>query len=332
MFLGSIGEVGILWMCKRLILILFPMIIFSACATSGPKYVVGAGHKTGYYHPAANSICKIVNKSQNQFNCRIKTTSGGSAPNIKGVISGEFQFGIAQSDVAYEAWSGNGDWSKIGQHKDLRAVFSLYGEMVTLVAADDAKITSIRDLSGKRVNIGKPGSGHRIMAVHAMDAARINWKKDLVLFEEKASQGPKLLQSGSVDAFFYILAHPSRRIKQAVSGKRKAHFVPIDNVESVVIKYPYYSKTSIPISWYPNISNSDDISTFGVKALLVTNENVPENIVYSYAKEAFANIDMIQKNHPACRFLKTHEMMEALSIPVHSGAMRYYKENALLVE
>ena len=152
------------------------------------------------------------------------------------------------------------------------------------------------------------------------------------MFEEKASQGSKMLQNGSIDAFFYILAHPSRRIKQAVSGKRRAHFVPINNVESIVEKYPYYSKISIPISWYPNISNSEDIPTFGVKALLITNDNVPENIVYSYAKETFSNIDVIRKNHPACRFLKTHEMMEALSIPVHSGAMRYYKENALLVE
>lgn len=332
MFFGRIGEVGILRMCQKLILILSPLVIFSACATSEPKYTVGAGHKTGYYHPAAKSICKIMNENQNQFNCRIKTTSGGSAPNIKEVITGEFQFGIAQSDIAHEAWSGSGDWRGIGQHKDLRVVFSLYSEMVTLVAADDAKIVSIRDLAGKKVNIGKSGSGHRIMAVQAMDAAGINWKKDLILIEEKASQGPKLLQNGSVDAFFYVLAHPSSRIKKGVSGKRKAHFIPIDNIDSVLAKYPYYSKASIPISWYPNISDSEDISTFGVKALLITNENVPENIVYSYAKETIENINVIQKNHPACRFLKKHEMTEALSIPVHSGALKYFKENALMAK
>jgi len=331
-FVGCIEEMRSIEICQKLMLILTPIIIFSACSTPGPKYVVGAGHKSGYYHPAAESICKILNKSQNQFNCRIKTTSGGSAPNIKGIISGDFEFGIAQSDIVYEAWNGSGKWSKIGPQEDLRAVFSLYGEMVTLVAADDAKIVTIGDLAGKKVNIGKPGSGHRNMAVHAMDAAGINWKEDLVLFEEKASQGPRLLQNGSVDAFFYVLAHPSSRIKKAVSGKRRAHFVPIDHVDSVLEKYPYYSRTSIPISWYPNISNSEDIPSFGVKALLITNENVPENIVYSYAKETIENINVIQKNHPACRFLKKHEMIEALSIPVHAGALKYFKEDALIAK
>ena len=325
-------EMRIIIISPKLMLILTFAILVSACSSPGPKYVVGAGHKSGYYHPAADSICKILNKSQNQFKCLTKTTSGGSAPNIKGIISGELQFGIAQSDIVYEAWNGSGKWKKIGPQRNLRAVFSMYGEMVTLIAADDAKIATIRDLSGKKVNIGKLGSGHRIMAVHAMDAAGLNWKKDLVLIEEKASQGPKLLQDGSVDAFFYVLAHPSSRIKKAVSGKRKAHFVPIDHVASVVEKYPYYSKTSIPLSWYPNITNSEDIPSFGVKALLITNQDVPENIVFSFAKETFENIKVIQKNHPACRFIKKHELIEALSIPVHAGALKYFKKNALIGE
>ena len=330
LLVGCIEEMRSIEICQKLMLILTPFFILSACSTPGSKYVVGAGHRSGYYYPAAQSICKILNKSQNQFNCRIKITSGGSAPNIKGIISGDFQFGMAQSDIVYDAWNGDGDWSKIGPQKDLRAVFGLYDEMVTLVAADDANIDTIGDLAGKKVNIGKPGSGHRNMAVRAMDAAGINWKKDLILFEEKASQGPELLQNGSVDAFFYVLAHPSSRIKRAVSGKRKAHFVPIDHVDTVVGKYPYYSKTSIPVSWYPNISNSEDIPSFGVKALLITTKNVPENIVYSYAKEVIENIDVIQKNHPACRFLKEHEMTEALSIPVHAGALKYFKESDLI--
>jgi TRAP-type uncharacterized transport system substrate-binding protein len=62
----------------------------------------------------------------------------------------------------------------------------------------------------------------------------------------------------------------------------------------------------------------------------VTNKNVPDEIVYSYVKQAFEKIDVIQKNHPACRYLKRDEMIEALSISIHSGAKKYFKENDLL--
>ena len=192
--------------------------VISACTPTGPQYLVGAGHKSGFYYPAADLICKSVNKSQKQFNCSAKTTSGGSSPNIRDIVSGSHQFGIAQSDIVYKAWNGSDDWSKTGQQKSLRAVLSLYAESVTLVAADDAGIVSIQDLVGKKVNLGKPGSGHRIMATQALEAAGINWEKDLVVSEEKASQGPGLLQEGSVDAFFYVLAHPSTRIKRVISG------------------------------------------------------------------------------------------------------------------
>lgn len=80
-----------------------------------------------------------------------------------------------------------------GPQKDLRALFSIHPESVTLVAADDAGIRTIQDLRGKRVNIGNPGSGQRQNSIDALSNSGIDYKKDIIAESAKAAEAPSLL-------------------------------------------------------------------------------------------------------------------------------------------
>ncbi|MGI9569860.1 MAG: TAXI family TRAP transporter solute-binding subunit, partial [Desulfobulbia bacterium] len=48
------------------------------------------------------------------------------------VLGGTWQFGIAQSDIQSDAWNGSGAWGE--RQENLRSVFSIHYESVTLVA------------------------------------------------------------------------------------------------------------------------------------------------------------------------------------------------------
>ncbi|MDP6708324.1 MAG: TAXI family TRAP transporter solute-binding subunit, partial [Alphaproteobacteria bacterium] len=49
--------------------------------------------------------------------------------------------------------------------------------------------------------------------------------------------------------------------------------------------------------------------------------------VYQVVKAVFENFDTFRKLHPAFKHLKESEMIsDALSAPLHDGAMKYYKE------
>ncbi|HDM77129.1 MAG TPA: TAXI family TRAP transporter solute-binding subunit [Deltaproteobacteria bacterium] len=292
---------------------------------------IGTGGITGVYYPTGGAIAKIVNKKRNVYGirCTVEST-GGSVFNINAVIAGDLDFGICQSDRQYQAWNGLAEWKDKGPQKDLRAVFSIHPESVTLVAADDAGIKTIQDLKGKRVNIGNPGSGQRQNSIDALESAGIDWKKDIKAESAKAAEAPGLLQDGRIDAFFYTVGHPSGAIKEATAGKRKVHFVPITGLDKLLAKYPYYAKAVIPIKFYPQATNKEDVPTFGVKATFVTSAKVPDNVVYAITKEVFENFDYFKTLHPAYSVLTKQSMLEGLTAPFHPGALKYYKESGLI--
>ncbi len=291
---------------------------------------IGTGGVTGVYYPAGGAISKMVNKKSDVYGLKVTVEStGGSVFNINAVMAGDLEFGIAQSDRQTQAWEGTDEWKDKGPQKKLRSVCALYPESVTLMAAVDAGINTIQDLKGKVVNIGNPGSGNRGNAIIALENAGLNWQTDIKAEGLKASEAAKMLQDGRIDAYFYTVGHPNGSFKEATAGKRKVKFIPIDNIDKLLEKYPYYAKSVIPIKYYPNAENTSDVPTFGVKATLITSADVPDDVVYAVTKEIFDNLDDFKKLHPAFGVLTKENMLEGLTAPIHPGAMKYFKEAGL---
>ncbi|MBA7517170.1 hypothetical protein ES705_09223 [subsurface metagenome] len=305
-----------------------------AAGEAGPQKVfatIGTGGVTGVYYPAGGAISRIVNRKYDEYKVKVTVEStGGSVFNINAIMAGDLEFGIVQSDRQSQAWLGEAEWKDKGKQEDLRAVFALHPESVTLMAADDAGIKTIADLRGKRVNIGNPGSGNRGNAIDALTNAGINWETDIKAEQLKAVEAAKMLQDGRIDAYFYTVGHPSGSFKEATAGRRKVHFVPIENVDNLLNKYSYYAKSYIPISHYPNATNTADVPTYGVKATLCTSIKVPENVVYAVTKEVFENLDDFRALHPAFAILSKENMLEGLTAPMHPGAEKYFKEVGLI--
>lgn len=291
---------------------------------------IGTGGITGVYYPTGGAIAKIVNQKRKEYGirCTVEST-GGSVFNVNAVMSGDLEFGVVQSDRQYQAMKGMAEWKDKGPQKDLRAVFSIHPESVTLCAAVDAGINDIKDLKGKRVNIGNPGSGQRQNSIDALEAVGLNFESDMQAEQVKAAEAPGLLQDGRIDAFFYTVGHPSGAFKEATAGARKVKFVSITGIDSLLAKFPYYAKSFVPVKLYPGAANDADVETFGVKATFVTSAKVSADVVYAVTKEVFENFDSFKKLHPAYAVLTKASMLEGMSAPIHEGAMKYYKEAGL---
>ncbi len=321
---------------KRGLIVCFTMFfgLLITLGTAQAKRVfvtIGTGGITGVYYPTGGAIAKMVNKKRDEYGIRATVEStGGSVFNVNAVMSGDLEFGVVQSDRQFQAIKGLAEWKDKGAQKDLRAVFSIHPESVTLVAAVDAGIKNIADLRGKRVNIGNPGSGQRQNAIDALEAVGIDYKKDIKAESIKASESAGLLQDGRIDAFFYTVGHPSGSIKEATSGTRKVVIADITGVDSMLAKFPYYASSYVPASIYPGAENKKDAQTFGVKATFVTSAKVSNDIVYAITKEVFDNFEDFKKLHPAYAVLTKESMLTGLSAPIHPGAMKYYKEAGLM--
>ncbi|MBP7204851.1 MAG: TAXI family TRAP transporter solute-binding subunit, partial [Propionivibrio sp.] len=135
----------------------------SPVAMAEQKFVtIGTGGVTGVYYAAGGAICRLMNKdrAKHGIRCSVEST-GGSVYNVNTIKAGELDFGVAQSDVQYNAIKGLAQFKEGGAHADLRAVFSVYPEPLTVLARKEAGVTRFEDFKGKRFNVGNPGSGTR---------------------------------------------------------------------------------------------------------------------------------------------------------------------------
>lgn len=319
---------------KQILLIchvLFLLFVIPSCSQEKSlSLTIGTGGPGGKYSVTGQTIARIANKNREAHGFRLQDEySSGSVSNINAIVAGDIEFGIAQADRQYQAFNGLAEWKEKGPQKDLRAVFSLYTEAVTLVAGRDSGISVIDDLRGKRVDIGLPGSGTRQNAIDAFDAAGIEWEKDIEAHEENLDVRLNMLMHDKLDAFFHTVGHPSKDIKFATYSVRGARFIPLVNIESILSANPYYSKSFISVDLYPLADNKKDVETIGVKAIFLTSAKVPDDIVYAVTKAVFDDLESLGMYDPVLKTIRKENMLDGLTAPIHPGALRYYQEIGL---
>jgi uncharacterized protein len=302
------------------------MLSSAPTAFAQQKYItIGTGGVTGVYYPAGGAICRLVNKNRKDhgIRCSVEST-GGSVFNINTIKAGELDMGVAQSDVQYNAVKGRNQFKE--PFKELRAVFSLHPEPVTVVVRKESNIKTFADLKGKKFNVGNPGSGTRASLDELI--AAMGWTiKDFALASElKADEHGPALCDGKIDGFFYLVGHPSANIQDptTVCGA-KLISVTGPAVDKLVKANPYYAYATIPAGLYPN--NPQETKTYGVLATVVSSTRTSPDTVYQVVRAVFDNFSEFKKLHPAFQVLKPENMIkDGLSAPLHPGAVKYYKE------
>ncbi|SJM28001.1 TAXI family TRAP transporter solute-binding subunit [Mesorhizobium delmotii] len=307
-------------------------LLLSASAMAQQNFVtIGTGGVTGVYYAAGGAICRLLNKDRKThgIRCSVEST-GGSAFNVNTIKEGELDFGMAQSDVQYNAYKGLESFKDGGAHTDLRAVFSIHPEPFTVLAHPNAGVTKFEDFKGKRFNVGNPGSGTRASMERLLGAMGWTLADFSLASELKADEHGPALCDGKIDGFFYGVGHPSANIQDPTTTCA-AKLVPLTGevVDKLVAENPYYAKAIIPGGLYAN--NPDDTGTFGVLATLVTSAKVPDESVYQLTRAVFENFDEFKSLHPAFAKLDPAKMVsEGNSAPLHPGAEKYFKEKGWL--
>ena len=299
-------------------------------AAADQRFVtIGTGGITGVYYAVGGAICRLVNKdrAKNGIRCSVEST-GGSVYNVNTIKAGELDFGMAQSDVQYQAYHGAGSFKQ--PDKDLRSVFSVHPEPFTVVARKEANIKQFTDFRGKRFNVGNPGSGTRSAMEELLKALGMKMSDFSLASELKADEHGPALCDNKIDGFFYGVGHPSANIQDPTTTCG-AKLIPLTGpaVDKLVRDHPYYAYATIPGGLYAN--NPDPVRTYGVLATLVTSSKVPADIVYTITKATFDNLDEFKKLHPAFAHLDAANMVkDGLSAPLHEGAARYFRERGLM--
>lgn len=284
------------------------------------------------YHPVGNAVCRIVNLADDDDpdnRCQA-VSSDGAVTNIARVRRGAATLGLTQSDLAYAAFRGEGLFAPHGADRGLRSVVALHRQSFTVVARADAAIRNFEDLRGKRVGIGKTGAGYSftrdvVLGFYGWTISDL----DRALELGPAEQNQTLCRD-EVDAIIFEAVHPDGLTQQATSECR-ARLVRIAGppIDRLLAAHPDYVASVVLGGLYEG--NPQDTPTFGTQTLLVTSTEVSDALAYGVVKALFENLADFRRLHPALWTLAREVMVPSEAVmPIHPGALRYYREVGLL--
>ena len=299
--------------------------------TRRPDVEIGAVGPTDIDYPLGGSICRLFNLAKPRHGLRCaETPTVGSVANVESLRNGRIDVGIVPSDVLADAAAGRGPFASSGPATDLRVLFAGHADIFTLVAHRGSGIRSVADLRGKRIGIGSPGSRQRANMARVIHALGLTRNDFAAVREFSPAKQSRAFCANELDAIVYSVAHPNGLINDVT---RTCHgmLVPVDGpaIDRMLSRYGEYERAVVPGGTYP--ANPADVHTFGVRAVVVTTDRMPDAVAYEISRAVFDNFSDFRRLHPAFEALSVAEMVHNTGrVPIHSGAARYYRERGWL--
>jgi uncharacterized protein len=310
-------------MLKKLMCLALCALGLSSFALAQQRFItIATGGTAGTYFPLGGALAEIWNKNIKGANVNA-TATGASAANIAMLKDGKVDVIFVQNDAAYYAYKDLESY-KGKSMPEIRGLACLYNETCQLVALADSGIKTIADLKGKKVSVGAAGSGVELNARQILEAAGLSYgdiKVQYLSFAESASN----LKDGNIDAAFNTAGAPTAAI-QDLSASKKIILVPIDKgvAAKLMQKWSFYTPEKIAAGTYLNVNS--DVWTVSVKSMLAVSAKLDAQLVYDMLKTMFANGERLAASHKKGADIKIAAGVDGMSIPLHPGAERFFKE------
>jgi TRAP transporter TAXI family solute receptor len=256
----------------------------------------------------------------------------GSMENLRLVDNRQLESGFAQADLAAMAYSGTGAFAEAGPMPRLRVIASLFPEVLHVVVRSDSPIRSVAGLAGKIVAIGEAGSGTAVNAKMLLAAAGFG-DDDVTRKNLRPSQAAEEMKAGTVDALLLAGSYPVPAI-QELAAAMPIRLVPVVGGAAAKLEgqFSFYAPTTISAGSYRNVDT--DTPSVGFSALWVVGAEADADLVYDItravwsesAAKLFAKIDPIGKQ------IRLAEALKGISLPLHPGAARFYREQGMDID
>lgn len=288
------------------------------------RMILATGGTAGTYYPYGGAMAQIFNSKIPNMNVTAQVT-GASIENLRLVNKKEAEMAIVQNDTMDYAYNGKEMFKD--KLPNVRGIAILYPEIIQVVVRSDSGIDNIGQLKGKKVGVGAPGSGTEANFRQLIDAYGLDYKAmspAYLSFAECADQFKDKL----IDGFIVTAGIPNSAIMDISSQHSvKILAIPDDMIAKLTQKYPFLTPFTIPAGTYKN--QTAPIKTVAVQATLIVSSEVKDDVVYNITKALFENQADLAKANAKGKELSLQTAIKGMSIPLHPGAEKYFKEKGI---
>lgn len=307
-------------------------------AADEKNYLLATASTGGTYYPVGVAISTLT-KVKLQPTKKISMSaisSAGSGENIKLLRENEVQFAILQGLYGYYAWNGKGPLAQDGPQKELRSVSMLWQNVEHFtVLSDKAKtgtIADMADLKGERLSLGKKNSG----TIGSNSVILNNLGNDIDKDYEQVyiGYGPSAdaLQNGQIAGMGTPAGVPASAVTRALAtmgDKVTLLSFTEEQAKQADGGLGLWTPYLISASAYPGLEK--DVMTIAQPNFLTVRADIDEETVYLITKTIYEDLPFLNAIHKATKAMSTDKALAGLPMPLHPGAIRYYKEIGLTI-
>ncbi|NED99705.1 TAXI family TRAP transporter solute-binding subunit [Phytoactinopolyspora halotolerans] len=290
---------------------------------------IATGTTSGLYYPIGGAMAEIIKDSVDGVNASAEST-GASVENIRLLDAGDSDLAIAQGDVVYQAYHGDGEFSDAAvETNTLMVLYPNVYHAVSLAAIDeDLGLDCFGDVAGHRFSVGAPGSGNELATNLVFDALGMSTDSDISRQRYAYAETARALREGQLDAGSWVVGEGHGSLSE-LEATDPIHLIPMcdDEVAAVTDQYPFYTPHTISADTYSTID--DDVSTIALWNVVSVSSDMSEDRGYELASALYENVETISQVYAGAADYLTLETLENSPVPLHPGLIRYAEEQGV---
>jgi TRAP transporter TAXI family solute receptor len=297
-----------------------------AMAAEKTRLSIATAGTTGVVYLYGGAVASVVSKYVPGLSMTAEAT-GGSVENMKMLGKKQADLATVPADVLYEAFHNFKNSKHFKDRVDVRILFAMYTQPHHFVTLEKSNVKSTMDVKGKRVVVGSPGSGTEVKTKNILQALGITYK-DFTPEFLSFGEASEALQDGTVAAAFLGVSYPAPALVN-LAMTNPIRLVPFSDseIDTITKALPIFSKGIIPAKTYKGVDK--DTQTICVQQVMICRADLSEEAAYNIVKTVFEHKKELDQIHSSFR----ETILESAAytmVPLHPGAIKYYKEKKVL--
>ena len=300
--------------------------LVSGSAARAEQFInVLTGGTSGVYYPLGVAIGKIYSAKIPSAKTQVQATKA-SVENLNLLEQGRGEIAFTLGDSLKAAWEGDAEAGFKKKLSKLRTIGAIYPNYIQIVATAESGIKTLADLKGKSLSVGAPKSGTELNSRAILKAAGMTYKDIGKVEYLPFAESVDLMKNRQLAATLQSAGLGVASLKD-LSNSNEITVVSVPKAIVDKIGPPFVAAT-IPANTYKG--QDKDVPTAAVVNFLVTSTAVSDDLAYQMTKLVYESLPELYSAHAAAHGIKLEMAAKGSPVPLHPGAIRYYKEKGLI--
>lgn len=314
-----------------LVLFFFFYLVPSACAAIPEKSLsITTAAQGGSWYGMASRILKEVEGANPGLVVQVQP--GGSVANLNRLATGKVNLAMTVDFLVGLAYAGKEPYRKPAPN--LRYLMKIVPAYLQVMVLKSSKINTFDDMLSKKFAPGQTNLVTHLLLNMLLEARGMTMddirKQGGVVNFINTGPATQMMCDGTLDALM-MAGNPATHSRfSEVAMTQDIDLLRIDPklLNAVSAKYPSVKVTPMPEVTYPGVKGG--FPTFATDTVLVATDALSDEAAYIIVKTFYDNLGKLKADMNQFAESDMKRALEGNEIPIHPGALRYYRERGLV--